>query len=99
MSGWQDFHIGPVGHVQAASVEALVADAPYVGGAVTLAHEEVELLFQGVAHFFGKFFAGDKGHFQIEVLAEIDPDFLRFLGQVHEVAGSSHVAGHPEFSA
>ena len=91
--GMADLHIAAVGDVQAGLVEAFVADAAHVGGAVALAHDEVVLLFHLGAHLFGQAFTGDEGHFEEEVLAQVQALFLGLLGQVHEEAGRAHIAG------
>ena len=67
-----DFHVAAVRDMQAGLVEALVADAAHVGRAVALAKDDVELLFELVAHLFGEAFAGDESHFLKEILAQVD---------------------------
>ena len=98
MSGWQisTTWAAAVRDVQAGLVEALVADAAHVGRAVALAKDDVELLFELVAHLFGEAFAGDESHFLKEILAQVDALFLGLLGEVHQVARRAHVAGHAQ---
>ena len=91
-----NLHVGAVGQVQPVLVEALVTDAAHVRRAIALAHDAVELLLQGGAHLLGEFLARDKGHFQEQVLAQGEPHFLGLLGQVHQVAGRTHVTGHAQ---
>ena len=92
-----DFHEGAVGDVEPGFVEAFVADAAHVSGAVALSHDHVEFLFQSGAEFFREFLACDKGHFHVQVFAQVEALFFGLLRQVHEVGGLSHVAGGAEF--
>ena len=94
--GMADFHVAAVRDVQAGLVEAFVADAAHVRRAVALAEDDVELLFELVAHLFGQAFAGDEGHFLKEILAQVDALFLGLLGEVHQVARRADVAGHAQ---
>ena len=91
-----DFHVAAVGNVQARFVEAFVADAAHVGGAVALTHDEVVLLFHLGAHLFRQALAGDKGHFEEKILAQVEAFFFGFLRKVHEKAGRAHIAGDAE---
>ena len=91
-----DFHIAAVGNVQTVLLEALVAYAAHVGGAVALAHDDVVLLFHLAADFFRQAFAGHEGHFQEEILAQVEALFFGALGKVHEEARRAHVAGNAQ---
>ena len=90
--GVADLHIAAVGDMQAGLVEALVADTAHVRRAVALAHDEVVLLFHLGAHLFGKTLAGDEGHFEEKILAQVEALLLGLLGKVHEEARRAHIA-------
>ena len=91
-----DFHIAAVGNVQAGPVVAFIADAAHVRRAVALAHDQVVLFFHLRTGFFGQALAGNKGHFQKEILTQIKAFFFGLLRQVHEKTGRAHIAGNAQ---
>ena len=91
-----DFHKAAVGDVQPVALETFVADAAHIRRAVALPHDDVVFLFHLSPDFFRQTFAGDEGDFKKEVLAQVEPLFLRLLGQMHEKAGRAHIAGNAQ---